>query len=197
MYRYKFYDSLGKRREKKKSGFKTEKKALRSLLEVKASVLNGQTRHIEHSQMTVKEWLEIWCETKKRSWKVTTFDMVKVTINHVNNAIGNKKLSTLTNSTYEREFINKLLDEGYKPRTVQLYHTIFKSSVNAAVNDDIILRNKFTNIKLVVDDNLDNFLTPDDLVVFLSYSFKFGDITHYTMILTLAYSGMRKGELQG
>uniref|UniRef100_UPI00406CAD5C Arm DNA-binding domain-containing protein n=1 Tax=Metasolibacillus sp. FSL K6-0083 TaxID=2921416 RepID=UPI00406CAD5C len=39
MYRHKFYDATGKRKEKKKSSFKTEKAALKALLKVKAATL--------------------------------------------------------------------------------------------------------------------------------------------------------------
>src|SRR5699024_5229704 len=72
MFRHKSGDVLGKRKEKKKSRFKTEKEALRSLLEVQASILNGNSYHVEHSQMTVSHLLDAWIETKKRSWKIST-----------------------------------------------------------------------------------------------------------------------------
>jgi len=72
LYRHKYYDALGKRKEKKKSGFKTEKEAMRSLLEIKASLLNGQTKQVERNQMTVSQWLDIWYETYNNSWEVTS-----------------------------------------------------------------------------------------------------------------------------
>jgi len=46
MFRHKYYDSTGKRWEKKKSGFKIEKAALKALMEVKAATLRGETKHI-------------------------------------------------------------------------------------------------------------------------------------------------------
>src|SRR5690625_7936578 len=107
MYCHKIVDSLGKRREKKKSSFKTEKEALRSLLEVKASILSGQTRHIEHSQMTGSNWLDIWYETKKRGWKVATKRINKNVISHLKRLIGEYKWNSLPDTNYERDSRDK------------------------------------------------------------------------------------------
>ncbi|NQX57543.1 hypothetical protein [Paenibacillus qinlingensis] len=51
MYRHKYYDNLGKRKEKKE--------ALKGLVEVKAALLNGQVKQVEHSQMTIAQWLDM------------------------------------------------------------------------------------------------------------------------------------------
>lgn len=197
MYRHKYYDSLGVRREKKKSSFKTEKEALKELLDVKSSILSGQTRHIEHSQMTVLQWLDIWYETKKRGWKVSTKNINLNAISHLKRLIGKDKLSSLSSNTYERKFINKMLDEGFKPHTVKGHHEVFKTAVNSAVEDEILLKNRFINIKIELDKDLDNFLAPEELKTFLDYAQKWGDITQYTLTLLLAYTGFRKGEAHG
>ena len=198
MYRHKYYDALGKRKEKKKSGFKTEKEALKSLLEVKASILSGQTSYIEHSQMTVSQWMDIWFEAKNRSWEPSTVIMIERAIkNQIKPLIGRYKLSQLNATTYEREFINKLYDKGYKNGSVSIYHNFFKMAINAAVEDEIILKNRFSSIKIEKDDKLENFLTPEELGIFLSYAKKHGNITQYTLVLLLAFSGLRKGEAYG
>ncbi|WP_231510859.1 Arm DNA-binding domain-containing protein [Bacillus sp. UNC438CL73TsuS30] len=61
---------MGKRKEKSKQGFKTEKEAYRALLEVKASVVIGEVKQVENSNLTVSEWLDIWFETHKNEWKL-------------------------------------------------------------------------------------------------------------------------------
>lgn len=195
MYRHKYVDVLGKRKEKKKSGFKTEKEALRSLLEVKASILSGNSYHIENSQMTVSHLLDAWIETKKRSWKISTLVSSEHIINnHIKPIIGHYKLKKLTASIYEREFINKKLDDGFKPNSVHRYHTLFKTAINFAVDEEILLRNRFTKIKIDKDEQLNNFLSPSELNTFLEHAKRISDITEWTLTLLLAYSGMRKGE---
>lgn len=197
LYRHKYYDSLGKRKEKKKSGFNTEKEALKELLEVKAALLSGQARHIEYSQMTVSQWLDIWYETKKRTWEISTKKINKNSINHLKKLIGNYKISSLSRSTYEREFINKMLDAGFKPLSVKGYHETFKTAINSAVEDEILLKNRFVSIKIENDNELDNFLSPEELDVLLTIAEECGTITEYTLTSLLAYTGFRKGEALG
>lgn len=73
MFRHKFYDGFsGKRKEKKKSGFTTEKTAIKTLLEVKAQTLRGETKYIENDNLTVSQWLDIWYESNQKKWKVTS-----------------------------------------------------------------------------------------------------------------------------
>lgn len=198
MYRHKYYDVLGKRKEKKKSGFKSEEAALKELLGIKAALLSGQARHIEHDQMTVAQWLDIWYETNVREWEKTTIRQRNSVINnYIKPLLGKFKLSKLDKSTYIREFINKLPDYDLENSTISLYHDIFKIAINAAVEDEIIPRNRFTKISIETEKRLENFLSPNELNIFLDSAKKYCNITSYTMVLLLAYSGLRKGEAHG
>lgn len=197
MFRHKYVNNLGKRREKKKSGFKTQKDALRSLLEVKAAILSGNNNHIEHSQMTVSQLLDIWVETKKRNWKPSTNRNYTNAKKHIKRLIGKYKINTLNAATYEREFVNQLFSEGFKPKSILGFHEVFKTAVNFAVHDEIIFRNRFSNITITLDEEVNNFFTPEELKIFLTTAKTFGNITQYTLTLLLAYSGMRKGESLG
>lgn len=196
LYRHKYADALGKRKEKKKSGFKTKKEALRSLLEVKASILNEGSSNIENDQMTVTQWMDIWFETYNNSWEVSSRNQRKQVINqYIKPMIGKQKITKLDRATYTRLYINELL-KTLKPNTAQLYHRIFCIAINAAVDNEVIPRNRFSNIPFEQGKKLDNFLTPDELNIFLSQSKKL-KITRHTLILLLAYTGIRRGELLG
>lgn len=197
MYRHKYYDVLGKRKEKKESSFKTEKEALKALLEVKASLLNDQSKQVEYNQMTVSQWLDIWYETYNSGWEVTSRLQRKNAIKHqMKPLLGKFKLSKLDRTTYVREYINKL-SKKYKPSTVALFHRLFKIAINAAVEDEIIPRNRFNKISIEQEEELDNFLTSDELNILLDVTKKHENITNYTFILLLAYTGLRKGEALG
>lgn len=196
-YRYRYYDALGKRREKAKQGFKTENEAYRALLEVKASILNGETKQVEKSNLTVAEWMDIWFETHKNEWKITSLKQRESAIRlQIKPLLGKYKLTELDKSTYKRVFINKLLKQ-YAPGSVQTFHRIFKIAINAAVDDEIISRNRFNKISIEDEKKDDNFLTAEELNIFLDKAKKLGSITTYTMILILAYTGIRKGESLG
>ncbi|MEH7122072.1 tyrosine-type recombinase/integrase [Bacillus sp. JJ1773] len=196
-YRHRYYDSLNNRREKSKQGFESENDAYRALLEVKTSIVNGDVKHVEHSNLTISEWLDIWYETHKTDWEISTQvqreDAIK---NQMKPLLGKYRLAELDKTTYKRVYINALLKK-YAPSSVQLYHRIFKIAINAAVDNEIIPRNRFNRITIEMDKKSDNFLTAVELKKFLADVKKLGNITNYTLILLLAFTGLRKGEALG
>src|SRR5690606_27879057 len=107
----------------------------------KADVLNGNHKKVEHSQMTVGQWLDIWYETYSDGWKVTSRKQRENAIEHqMKPLLGKYKLNELDKTTYIRAYI-KPLQKKYKPRTVALFHRLFKIAINAAVEDEILSRN--------------------------------------------------------
>lgn len=110
--------------------------------------------------------------------------------------LGKYKLATLDKTTYKRVFINELL-KTYKPSTVQLFHRLFKVAINAAVDDEIIPRNRFNKISIPNERVDDNFLTSEELKKFLVAAKRIENITNYSLILLLAFTGLRKGEALG
>lgn len=201
MYRHKYYDKAGKRKEKKKSGFKTEKAALKSLLEVKAATIRGDSKQVEHDQLTIGDWLDIWYETNKNSWKVTSRSQREMAIRlHMKPLLGNHKLQKLDRTTYKRDYLN-VLEVKYKPSTVKLFHSLFKIAINAAVEDEILSRNRFTKITLSsskeVQENIENYFTPEELVKLLKSAKYEKNITNYSFLLTVSYTGIRRGEAFG
>jgi integrase len=110
--------------------------------------------------------------------------------------LGKYKLSELDKTTYKRIYINELLKK-YEPSTVQLFHRLFKVAVNAAVDSEIIPRNRFNKITIPAEKNTDNFFTAEELKKFLAAAKELENPTNYTIILTLAYTGVRRGEALG
>ena len=196
-YRYRYYDALGKRKEKSKQGFKAEKEAYRALLGVKANVINGEVKQVENANLTISEWLDIWFDTHKNELKVTSRKQRENAIKYqMKPLLGKYKLTELDKTTYKRVFINELLKE-YKPNSVRLFHRLFKIAINAAVDSEIIPRNRFNKIIIPVENEDANFYTADELNVFLEAAKKLENITNYSLIYLLAYTGMRKGEALG
>lgn len=198
MYRHRYYDVLGNRKEKSKQGFKNEVEGYRKLLEVKSSILNGDAKQVESEHITVSEWLDIWYETKKVSWAISTqTDRKRYIEKIIKPLIGKYRLAILDSMTYEREFINNLLAD-YAPSTVKMYHKIFRIAVNAAVKNKTIKENNFNHI-VIADktEKTENFLSQSDLSTLLSGAKAELNITAYSMLLFVANTGVRKGEACG
>ncbi|MFB6467649.1 tyrosine-type recombinase/integrase [Cytobacillus sp. Hz8] len=197
-YRHRYYDVFGNRKEKYKQGYKNENEAYRDLLKVKASILNGEVKQVESSNLTVSEWLDVWFETHKNEWKISSQLQRKNAIKYqMKPLLGKYKLAELDKSTYKRVYINKLL-KTYEPSTVQLFHRLFKIAINAAVDDEIIPRNRFNKISIPKEEKvIENFFTAEELNLFLDAAKKCENITNYTLILLLAFTGLRRGEALG
>lgn len=203
-YRYRYYDSLGKRREKAQQGFATEAEAFRKLLEIQTQIVHGDIKRVENSNLTVGEWLDIWYETHKSEWAVTTRKQRERAIRlQMKPLLGSEKMTELDKHTYKLKYINVLLKQ-YKLSTVKLYHRLFKIAINAAVDDEILPRNRFYKMKFGEDQEdeseeevNDNFLSAEELRDFLGAAEEYENITNCSFIYLLAYSGLRRGEAQG
>lgn len=198
IFRHRYYDTLGKRRERSRQGFTSENKAYRELLRVRAETLSGNSSMIENENLTVSQWLDIWYETKKNSWAITTRkNRLGNIIGVFKPLLGHYKLSKLDAMTYERVFINKLL-EDYQASTVRNFHNVFRIAVNAAVNNGTIAKNNIGNVKVPnIRKKNNNFLSLKELIELKAVAKKHMNIINYTMFLILVGTGMRKGEALG
>lgn len=197
MYRHLYYDLLGERRERKRSSFKSLEEAERELIKLKASLLENNHLQTDKHDMNVSQWIDIWYKTYSSDWAISTREARKNTIEkHVKRLIGNIKLKNITKTIYINRFLNVLKEEGFKPHSINSMHSTVSTAINAAVEDDIIDRNRIRSAPIEKPKRLTNFLTPNELSIFLRYAKK-ERISDYTLILLLAYTGLRSGEALG
>lgn len=115
---------------------------------MKSSTLRGETKHIENDNLTVTQWLEIWFESNKQKWKLATITQREIILRlNIKPLIGHYKLQKLDRLTYQKCLINAL-EKKYEPSSIRLIHSIFLIAINAAVDEEIILRNKFRGVSL-------------------------------------------------
>lgn len=197
MYRHLYYDLLGKRRERKRSGFKSLEEAQRELLKLKASLLENNQLQADKHDMNISQWIDIWYKTYSSDWAISTREARKNAIEkHIKRLIGNIKLKNITKTIYINNFLNVLKKEGFKPHSISSMHATVSTAFNAAVEDDILDRNRIRSAPIEKPKRLTNFLTPQELNIFLRYA-KRERHSDYTLILLLAYTGMRSGEALG
>lgn len=197
MYRHLYQDLLGKRRERKKSGFTSLEEAQRELILLKASLLENNHLQTDMEHIKISQWMDIWYETYSKDWAISTRVARENTIDkHVKRLIGNIKLKDMTKTIYINRFLNVLKEEGFKPHSISSMHATVSTAINAAVEDDILDRNRIRSAPIEKPERLTNFLTPQELNIFLHYA-KRERHSDYTLILLLAYTGMRSGEAMG
>ena len=203
-YRHRYYDETGKRREKKKIGFQTEKQAYRALLELKVLTSKESKKRVTNEEMTVSQWFETWLKTNKSTWRPNTYIQRKNLYDvHIKPLLGHYKLQKLDKLTYKRQYIDTFIKNKYSIKTIKLYHTVFKIAINSAVDNEILERNRFTKVKISDPNNHDiemartNYLTIEELDRLLKTTKEHANITTYTLFLLLAYTGLRRGEALG
>jgi len=198
-YRIRYKDRFGKWKEKSRQGFQTEKAAMRDFLETKALLLDGEMKHIEHETITIGEWLDIWYDGIKDHLKISTSKQYEMYIRlYFKPLLGTIRLQQLDRQTYQRLFINHLLRK-YKVSTVKTIHTVFKTAINAAAEEEILLRSRINKVKISKPNEIEEkklyYYDAAQLEKFLSTAKTHASYPVYISFLLLAYTGMRKGEL--
>lgn len=202
-YRYKYYDSLGKRKELYKQGFDSDRDAEVALAKL-ISETESFLKVVENKNMTVSNWMDIWFEAKQSDWAISTktlsMQMIKL---YIKPLLGHYKLSSLDYLTYKKVFIDALL-KTKSVNTVKSAHSKFYNAINLAVRNEIIPKNRFSSMNITKEKETKkdgfneesqlNFLNEDDLKKLLEYLKNADDMTHTALIWTIALTGMRKGE---
>lgn len=187
-------DNTGKRKQKKKGGFKTKKEAEKACNELIAQVNKGE--FIEPSRLTLKEFLHEWMETAaKQTLRITTLEAHDSSIrNHINPELGAIRLNQLM-PIHIQKFYAKKLDEGLSPSSVLRIHSVLSSSLGQAVKWQLIPKNPVNQVaRPKKNNNTVKTWTPDDVNHFLTYTK--GGYLHIAYLLAI-YTGMRRGEILG
>lgn len=203
MYRTRYYNEKGERKEKRKQGFTSEKDAYRALLELQIAIEEEEITAVESTNITVSQWADKWLQMNRTSWKPTTYNQRRNCVNYqVKGSIGHIKLHKLDLMTYQMLFIDPLVDsKKYEASTIKLFHTIVKIMVNAAVDAELIKKNKITKAMLPKIEKKeyiyeDNYYTFEEMQHFLKCAEKDESETAKMAFKILAATGMRKGECQ-
>lgn len=162
-------------------------------------MLNGHAKSIELESMTVSAWLDTWFKANKPHWKISTLKQYAMYIRlYYKPMLGNLRLSQLERQTYQRVFINELL-KTYSINSVKSIHAVFNVAINAAVEDDVLIKNRIKRVKIskpnVQEEQKLMYYTAEQLELFLKTAQEAVSYPVYMSFLLLSYTGMRRGEL--
>lgn len=205
-YRYDIVDpTTGKRKQKEVGGFRTKAEAEEEAKRIQYELLQGT--YIEEKEITfeefAKEWL-IWYENTGKI-KVSTIRVRKHEISRLMDYFQYLKMKDITRKQYQ-EALNDLKARGYAENTIDGAHRtgrmIFKRAIELEVIKTdpteyaIVPKVQKTVEELEREKELPKYLEKEELAHFLSIIPDHQmDIRDYPIFLTLAYTGMRAGEL--
>lgn len=135
----------GKRIQKKKGGFPTQKEADKALVALLSSVHKGE--YVSENNMTIAAFLEIWLkEYALQKYKATVYDVEESIINsRIIPGIGRQKLQQIKPLTVNK-FYNGLL-EKYSPDYVRHIHAILRKAFRQAVKWEMIVSNPLDKVE--------------------------------------------------
>jgi integrase len=192
----------GKRKQKQRSGFDTLTEAEAAANAILYEV-NNET-FIDESKILFKDfapqWLSLYSE--EREVKPNTIRVRQHEVNKLMPYFAHVKLKEIKSNDYENAI--KDLKNRYAPHTVDGIHRtgrmIFKKAIQLELikkdpTQFLVLQKKKKTIEELKEPDIPKFMEKEELALFLETAEKQGLEMDFPVFLTLAYSGMRIGEL--
>lgn len=183
-----------KRRQKRVSGFTSEKKANKAMIDMIAELQKGT--YVEPTTLRLNEYLDDWLKFKEKRVVHSTYLHYKGYINnHVKPALGNIKVSELTPKQVEDFYDSLLENEILSERSIKHIHRILSNAISRGATKGEIPRNIMKVVEpLKVPKNEMKYWDMETLNEFLNNTL--GEY-HYTTWYLAAFTGMRQGEILG
>ncbi|SCW41130.1 Site-specific recombinase XerD [Paenibacillus tianmuensis] len=203
-YRYHIVDpKTGKRKQKETRGFDTKEEAEAEAKRILVELQNGT--YIEEKDITFQDFASQWLDLYSKSGRVkqSTIDIRKEKLKILEDHFAQIKMKDITRLMYQ-EFLNSL-QEKYARKTIASIHEVGSLIFKKAVELEIIAKNiiEYAEIptkKLTVEElegqiKVPRYLEKEELKQFLEAAKLSNRATDYPMFVTLAYTGLRVGEL--
>jgi|LGOV01.1.fsa_nt_gb integrase len=193
-----------KRMQKTKGGFRIKRDAEAAMNDVLTSINRGE--FIMESSISLKDFIEEWLQLYQATGKVKTSTIAirKYEISKINGYFKTVKIRDVNVKMYQDFLITS--HSSLADRTIQGIHStasmVFKKAVEMRYIRSnptvfaVLPKKKKTVEELENETEIPKFFEKDELKTFLEAAKKNGQST-YCMFCTLAYTGMRVGELSG
>lgn len=203
-YRYDITDPVtGKRKQKEIGGFRTKKEAEEAAKKIQYELQAGT--YIEEKDITFEQFSREWLDGYAGKAKISTVRIRKHEINRLMGYFRHLKMKNITRKQYQ-DALNDLKKKGLADNTINGIHRtgrmIFKKAIELEVIKKdptefaVIPKTKKTIDELEQETGIPKYLEKEELARFLSVIPDHGmDFRDYPFFLTLAYTGMRVGEL--
>jgi len=193
----------GKRKQKRKGGFATRKEAELAAAKLIQELSEGT--YVEESNITFREFADQWLELYEASGiKISTVQIRRKEIKWLLNYLSELRLRDITPERYQSILLD-LKKLGYAEQTIKGIHTtarmIFQKAIELGkIKKDptefaVIPKDKPTVEDIESKKEIPKYLERDELIHFLETARTHGSQLEYTIFLTLAYTGLRGGEL--
>lgn len=194
----------GVRKQKKKGGFKTKSDAEEAAALLITELTQGT--HVQESNITFEDFAEQWLSLYKATGKVktSTLRVREHEIKRLMDYFAKLKLKDISRDQYQ-DALNDLKKRGFADSTLEGAHGTGRMIFRKAIELEVIKRDptEFAVVpktaktveELERQEEVEKYLEKNDLAKFLKEAKASGLENDYIIFLTLAYTGMRAGEL--
>jgi integrase len=169
----------------------TRREAERELVRLLRTVDTGE--HVDPSRMTVGDWLDLWMQTTQAEVAPNTHERYAVIVRcYLKPSLGSIGLQRLTPSDIQKAYNN--FDRKPSPRTRRHIHTLLKSALGRAVEQQALSRNPADALKRLPKVEIEPIATltveqSSRLLKAICHT-----TTYWPTLIALA-TGMRRGEI--
>ncbi|MEB4593941.1 site-specific integrase [Bacillus amyloliquefaciens] len=138
-------DENGRRKQRKRSGFKLKKDAEEALREDLQLYHSGDL--LKDNDSTFKELVEYWLNIKTPDVSNQTLKVYHYNLkNHILPAFGSMKLSDITTQKVQA-FISRLVNAGLSAATIKKIYHVLNNVMKTAVQDEFIRKNPVEKVR--------------------------------------------------
>jgi integrase len=194
--------NTGKRKQKTVSGFNTKKEAQLAATAIQQELAQGT--FITEKEILIKDFVTEWLKLYQTSVKVSTVRVRVHESSKLAEYFEGYQLKQITRKMYQ-DFLIALYEKGFALNTIAGIHSTCKMIFAKGVEFEVIKNDPTQYAKLPrpqkTVEELENeeqtvkYLEKEELAHFLKTAKEQGLERDYVIFITLAYSGLRVGEL--
>lgn len=185
-------DENGKKKYKRKRGFKTKKECEAALAELITQIEKGTA--IINDKMTVREYIEYWLMTyPKNHCQPSTYKRYCYFANDIIKYLGTYKLTSLNPLVVQKFYEDLKTDKNNSNNTIIKLHRMFHLALKHAQKWQLLFVNPCDLVTPPPADEIEmKYWTPDEISVYLD---TLKDEFLYPAIYLAVHTGLREGEL--
>lgn len=197
MYRVTYYDNAHIRREHSKRGFKTAKEAYRASLEILVDKADEHFDYINNRNLNMSQLFDLYLKDKQDAFAPSTLESYQIIARKAKKLIGHIKVRDLKKLPYKALFLDEIEKSGYTQNTMRTYHKWIEATVNWAVDNDLVDKNRIKGFTFDIKSERNKMMSPKVIGEFLSYldDNKQDKLDDWFIFNFLLRTGVRKGEM--
>ena len=191
----------GRQKQKSQRNFTTKKEAVSTARKLEAEVENGT--YVDETKMTFEVFAQEWIKVYAQNAKVSSVRARRKEMNHFISVWGHYQLKKITKRIYQNRILE--LSEKYSQNYMSGIHACGRMIFNHAIELGLIKHNPTENVRLPKyqakveeiekQEEEIKFLEKEELARFLHFADSDGLEMDSLVFTTLAYTGLRIGEL--